>query len=229
MPTRSSAGPGAAAATPQEAAVARASKAPMHRGRRPPRLAPTGAGRWRSAASFDRHPGTFIGTDIVRARANDLVVDTLLDDVRAPAAGPRNHEQRREHRGRHAEHVVARCAEPVEVREHLLELHHHVLDALGNLEQARIAARLAQLAADFLDDRIARVADRVNRMAEADHDLLALDARADIRFGFIGAAVARDDVHRDFVRAAVFRTAQCTDRAGDRGQDVRSGSLDYAG
>src|SRR3989304_472376 len=56
-------------------------------------------------------------TDVIGARADDLAVDALLDDVRAPARGARAHEQRGEHRGGHAHHVVADRTEPVQVRE----------------------------------------------------------------------------------------------------------------
>src|SRR3546814_7155366 len=48
-----------------------------------------------------------------------------------------------------------------------------------------VAAFLAQLAADFLDDRVARIADGVHRIAESDHDLLALHPRADVGFGLV--------------------------------------------
>src|SRR5437762_14371287 len=79
--------------------------------------------RWRSALVFgyiigvavdpaslalaDGHELQVLRTGVVGTRADDLVVDALLDDVRGPARGARDHEQRREHRRRHAHHVVA--------------------------------------------------------------------------------------------------------------------------
>ena len=91
-----------------------------------------------------------------------------------------------------------------------------------------VVAIRAQLARDFLDDRIARIADRVHRMAESDHDFLALHARADIGFGFVGRSVAGDDLHRDFVGATVLGTAQRADRAGDARMHVAAGAGDHA-
>jgi hypothetical protein len=81
--------------------------------------------------------------------------------------------------------VVARGAVPVEVREHPLLVPHELLDALGDLEQARIAAFGAEPARDLLDDRVARVADGVDRVPEADDDLLALDASANVASAFV--------------------------------------------
>src|SRR6185503_21138736 len=62
--------------------------------------------------------------------ADDLVVDTLLDDVRGPAAGAGDDENRREHRRGHAHPVVGDRGEPVQVREHLLLAHHYFLDEI---------------------------------------------------------------------------------------------------
>src|SRR5690348_4544687 len=151
------------------------------------------------SALFNGRIGPFLGPGVVRAGADDLAVLALLDHVRAPAAGARDHEQRREHCGGHAHHVVRRRAVPVQVREHLLQFHHDALDPLRDLEQARIAALVAELARDILDDRIARIADRVDRMAEADHDFLVGHALADVLLRVVARAVERDDLHRDLV------------------------------
>ena len=125
--------------------------------------------------------------------------------------------------------MVGRGAVPVEVGEHLLHVHHQRLDALADVEQHRVAAFLAQLAADVLDDRVARVADGVNRVAEADDDFLALDAGADVGLGFVGAGITRDDVHGHFVGAAVLGTTQRADGAGEAAEHVAAGTGDDAG
>src|SRR4249919_1393611 len=65
----------------------------------------------------ERHERLVVRADVVGRRADDLAVDALLDDVRRPAGRARDHEQRREHRGRHAHRVVADGRVPVEVRE----------------------------------------------------------------------------------------------------------------
>ena len=123
--------------------------------------------------------------------------------------------------------MIGRCAVPVEVREHLLGIHHQRLDALGHVEQRLIAAVGAERAREFLDDRVARIADGVHRMAEADDDFLALHARADVGFRRIGGVVAADDVHRHFVGAAVLRTTQRADPAGDARMQIGTGASDH--
>src|SRR3546814_14116884 len=72
------------------------------------------------------------------------------------------------------------------------------------------------------------VADGVDRVAEADHDLLALHACANVGFRLVGAAVARDDVHRHFVGAAVLGPAQRDVSAGGARVHVRTGAGDPA-
>src|SRR3546814_7150772 len=57
------------------------------------------------SALVDRHVVAVFRAGVVRARADDLAVFALLDHVRAPAGGTGDHEQRREHRRRHAHHV----------------------------------------------------------------------------------------------------------------------------
>jgi hypothetical protein len=90
------------------------------------------------------------------------------------------------------------------------------LDALGRWRRAFSLTRVvAEFAGDLLDDRVARVADRVDRMPEADDDLLAGDAGADVGLGLVGRAVALLDFVGDLVGAAVLRAAQRADRAGD--------------
>src|SRR5690606_9619269 len=176
------------------------------------------------SARFQRRVLAILGPGVVRARAGDLAVLALFDHMGTPAGGPRNHEQRSEHRRRDPHHVVRTGAVPVQVREHLLGVHHQVLDALGHIEQDLVAALATQAAADLLDDGVARVAHGVDRMAEADDDLLALHARTDVRLGLVGAGVAADDVHRHFVRAAVLGSTQGADGPGDAREQVRAGA-----
>ena len=66
-------------------------------------------------------------------------------------------------------------------------------------------------------------------MAEPDNDFFAGDAFADVGFGFVGVAVAFLDVVGDFVRAAVFRTFERADGAGDAGIHIRTRTGNHAG
>ena len=77
-------------------------------------------------------------------------------------------------------------------------------------------ASLREFARDFLDDLVARVGDRVDRVAEADDDFLARRCAARMSASASsGVSVALLDLERDFVGAAVLRAAQRADRAGD--------------
>ena len=87
---------------------------------------------------------------------------------------------------------------------------------------------MLQAARDFLDHLVARIGDRIDRMAEADHDFLGRDPAADIGLGFVRVAVALLHFERDLVGAAMLRPAQRADRAGDRRIEVRAGAGDRA-
>ena len=90
-----------------------------------------------------------------------------------------------------------------------------------------VARFLRQLSRDFLDDLVARIADRVDRMAKPDHDLLRLDALANVGFGLVRVLVTLLDLERDFVGAAMLRSTQRADRAGDARVDVGAGARDH--
>ena len=65
-------------------------------------------------------------------------------------------------------------------------------------------------------------------MPEADDDFLALHPCTDIGFGIVCTAVARNDVHRHFVGAAVLRPAQCADTASDAAVHIAAGAGNHA-
>src|SRR5690349_9249169 len=67
------------------------------------------------AARRERHPLPVLGAGVDGGRTDDFTVDSLLDDMRGPAGGARNHENRGEHRGGHAHHVVRHRTIPVQV------------------------------------------------------------------------------------------------------------------
>ena len=120
-----------------------------------------------------------LGPGVVRRRPDDLVVRPLLDDVRAPAGGAGDDEQRREHRRRHAHHVVGDGAEPVEVRRTSSCCRAITVSMRSAIvEHLHRAGLLREAARDFLDDLVARIGDRVDRVAEADDHLLVGDAAA---------------------------------------------------
>src|SRR5256885_9415915 len=60
------------------------------------------------------------------------------------------------------------------------------------------------------------------RSPEADDELVALEARADVRSGGRRAVVALLGLQRQLVGAAVLRSAQRADRAGDAGVHIRA-------
>src|SRR5271170_6213535 len=74
---------------------------------------------------------------VIRARTDDLAVDALLDDVRGPARGAADDEQRREHGRGYAHEVVGHGGEPIEVRKHVLDAFHRALDAIGDQKALR--------------------------------------------------------------------------------------------
>src|SRR5947209_12985565 len=75
------------------------------------------------------------GTSIICARADDLVVDPLFDDVRAPARSAGENKQGRKHRRRPAHHVVRDSAVPIEICEHVFLIPHDAFDPLSDIEQ----------------------------------------------------------------------------------------------
>ena len=146
--------------------------------------------------------------------------------MRRPAAGARNDEQRREHRGRHTHAVVGHRRIPIEIGEHFFLAHHHRFDALGDVEHFQVASFGRQLARDFLDDLVARVGNGIDRVAEADDDFLVGDARHDVFFSVIRRLVTVHHLEAHFIGAAVFGATQGADAAGDRGVDVGAGAGD---
>ena len=60
----------------------------------------------RLGARRERHEGQVLWANIIGGWADDLVVHTLFDHVRAPAGGAGDHEKRRKHRRRHTHHVI---------------------------------------------------------------------------------------------------------------------------
>src|SRR6266850_5028967 len=126
-----------------------------------------------SPALPEGDPLPVFGAGVNGARTDDFTVDSLLDDVRRPARGARDDENRGEHRGGHAHHVIRDRTIPVQIGEHLLFPPHHLLDPFGDVEELRVPAGSREAPGDLLDHLVARIASRVNGVAEADDDLLA--------------------------------------------------------
>src|SRR5256886_3272167 len=59
-----------------------------------------------SPALLEGHPSPVFGAGVNGARTDDFTVDSLLDDVRRPARSARDDENRGEHRGGDAHHVI---------------------------------------------------------------------------------------------------------------------------
>src|ERR1700678_715375 len=88
----------------------------------------------RLATLCQRNERTARRSGVVGRRSHDLIVVALLDDVRAPARSPCDHEERRKHGRWYAHEVIRDGAEPVEIRKHLFFGRHHRFDAIGNIE-----------------------------------------------------------------------------------------------
>ena len=109
--------------------------------------------------------------------------------------------------------MVRGGGEPVEVGKHLLDLEHDGLEAFGDVIHSEIAGARGEVMRDLLDDDIAWIADGVDRVAEADDDLFALDAFADVGLGFVRRGVALLDLESHFIGAAVLGAFESTNRA----------------
>src|SRR5256885_1841911 len=97
-----------------------------------------------SPALRDGYPLPVLGAGVHGPRTDDFTVDSLLDDVRRPARGARDDENRGEHRGGHAHHVIGDRTIPVQIGEHLLFPPHHLLDPFGDVEELRVPAGLRE-------------------------------------------------------------------------------------
>src|SRR5271155_2168641 len=158
-------------------------------------------------ALLDRHERAIFRADVIGRWADDLAVAALFDDVSGPACGARNHEQRREHLGGYAHHVVADRAEPVKIREQLLRIRHDRLEPFGDAVHQVIARLGRELPGDALDNLIARISNGVHRMTEADDDFLARDPRPHVSLGLIGCRIALLNLEGGLVGAPVLGAA----------------------
>src|SRR6266853_5428118 len=111
-----------------------------------------------SPALTEGDPLPVLGTGVNGARTDNFTVDSLLDDVRRPARGARDDENRCEHRGRHAHHVIGDRTIPVQIGEHLLFPPHHLLEPLRDVEELHVLLCLREAPGHFPDDLIARIA-----------------------------------------------------------------------
>src|ERR1700752_3817571 len=116
-----------------------------------------------STSLRERNEGAVFGTNVIRARTDDFVIDPLLDYVCAPPGGARQNEQWREHWRWPPHQMIRNRAVPIEIGEHLLFVPHHRFDSLGDVEQIHRRSILRQLSRDVLDDAVARVGNGVNR------------------------------------------------------------------
>ncbi len=155
-----------------------------------------------------RHKHQIFWPHIIRTRANNLAVFTLLDHVRTPASHAGNDENRCEHIGRHTHLPVGNGREPVEVREHFLQFPHGAFQTVGDVVHLHVAVFFGKLLGNALDDHVTRVGKGVNRVAETNDNFLAGNPCADVGFGFIGTVVTGLDTVSGFVGSTVFRATQ---------------------
>src|SRR6266571_5291547 len=111
-----------------------------------------------SPALLKGHPSPVLGAGVHGSRTDDFTVDSLLDDVRRPARSARDDENRGEHRGGHAHHVIGDRTIPVQIGEHLLFPPHHLLDAFGDVEELHVLLSPREAPRDFLDHLVAWIA-----------------------------------------------------------------------
>ena len=83
---------------------------------------------------FDRYKRTRLGTDIVGARTNQLVVCALLLEVSRPSGGSGHHEKGRKMRRWDSQEMVCCRAEEVGIREKLLLLIHYLFNLVRDIE-----------------------------------------------------------------------------------------------
>src|SRR5712691_12323090 len=116
-----------------------------------------------SPALLERHPSPVLGTGVIGARTDDFTVDSLLDDMRRPPRGARDDENRGEHRGRHAHHVIGDRTIPVQIGEHLFFPPHHLLEPLRDVEELHVLLSLREAPGHFPDHLVARIARGIDR------------------------------------------------------------------
>src|SRR5258708_21477940 len=133
-----------------------------------------------SPALTEGNPLPVLGAGVNGARTDNFTVDSLLDDVRRPARGARDDENRCEHRGRHAHRVIGDRTIPVQIGEHLLFPPHHLLDPFGDVEELRVPAGLREAPGDFLDHLVARIARCFDEVTAVDYALFASQLLHDI-------------------------------------------------
>src|SRR6266853_599243 len=104
-----------------------------------------------SPALPEGNPSPVLGAGVNGARTDDFTVDPLLDDVRRPARSARNDENRGEHRGGHAHHVIGDRTIPVQIGEHLLFPQHDLLEPLRDVEALHVLLSLRQAEGHFTD------------------------------------------------------------------------------
>src|SRR5579859_3610231 len=193
-------------------------------------VSPTGIFQFTRATSLlpfvNGNKLTIIRADVICGGADDLAVDSLLQDMRAPPGGAGDREQRGKHRRRDIHLVIGYGAVPVEVWKHLLGIPHYCFQSLGNVEEFHVPRAFRQLPGYFLDDLVARIGDGIYGVTEADDDLLRVDAPANIYLRLIWIVISLLNLKRDLIGAAVLRPTQGADRPGDAGEDIRPSARD---
>ena len=148
--------------------------------------------------------------------------------MRGPARGAGDHKQGRKQGRGDAHERVGNRRKPVQIGEHLFFLPHDGFNTRGDIKAPRITGHLGQAPGDGLDHPVARIADGIDRMPEADHDLLLRHARPDIRLRLIGRGIALLYVEGNLIGAAMFRPAQRPYGPRDAGIQIRTRAGDHA-
>ena len=124
--------------------------------------------------------------------------------------------------------MIRHGREPVEVRKHFLGVPHHSFESIRDVVHFGGTGFLGQAQRNVFDDLVTWIRDRIHRMAKANHHFFVFNARADICFSFLWCLVAFLNFERDFVCAAVLRSAQRADAARDGRVHIGACTGDHA-
>jgi hypothetical protein len=143
--------------------------------------------------------------------------------MRRPADDARRRKNRRVERDGNAHHIVNRRCREVHIREEVLLAQHHALHRLLDLVDIHPPRPLGDLAHIVFQDDRTDVTRFVFAVSKAHNPRFLGEFFQHPRFGAFGRADVENRFHRGFVRAAVQRAAQRTNRPHHRRIDVRQG------
>ncbi len=104
-----------------------------------------------SFAFVESHKPPWLGSDVLRSRLNQSVVELLLDDVRRPACDASDDKQRREKIAVQTEIVIQPSRWPIDIGSQFFVLPHCRFDGINRVLQPLPFGSLRQVLADDLE------------------------------------------------------------------------------